>query len=169
MTHESEPIAPESELGHGVADRVRAGRLGRLVAWPLEFGRDWLVGFLNLQGFDRAVALAGQAFTALIPLLIVYSSVVSRATGRDFADQLIRVFDLSGSAAAAMKQAFAPPGEVTSQVSALGVFLLVTAALSFTRAMQRLYQLAWSQPSLGWRASKWGLIWLGSAAVLVTV
>jgi membrane protein len=169
MTEGSEPIGEGEALGHGVTDHVRAGRLGRLVAWPLEFGRDWLVRFVQLQGFDRAVALAGQAFTALIPLLIVYSSVVSRATGRDFADQLIRLFDLNGSAAAAMKRAFAPPGEVTSQVSALGVFLLITAALSFTRAMQRLYQLAWNQPSLGWRAAKWGLVWLGAAAVLLTL
>jgi membrane protein len=170
LARESDSVAHESEpLNPSVAARVRAGRAGRLVAAPLQFGRDWVVRFLAMQGFDRAVALAGQAFTALVPLLIVYSSVVSDATGSDFADQLIRAFDLSGSAAATMKQAFAPPAEVTNQVSALGAFLLITAALSFTRALQRLYQLAWNQPSLGWRATKWGLIWLALAAVLVTL
>jgi membrane protein len=170
VTRESEPIVEGGErLGHGVAARQRAGRAGRLVTAPLQFGRDWLVRFIGLQGFDRAVALAGQAFTALIPLLIVYSAVVSQRTGRDFADELVHVFGLKGAAATDLRRAFAPPTEVTSQVSALGVFLLVTAALSFTRALQRLYQFAWDQPSLGWRAAKWGLIWLAAAAVLVTL
>jgi membrane protein len=170
MTQESEPIAEGGErLGHGVAARQRAGRAGRLVAAPLQFGRDWLVQFIGLQGFDRAVALAGQAFTALIPLLIVYSAVVSQRTGRDFADELVRAFGLKGAAAADLRRAFAPPTEVTSQVSAFGAFLLITAALSFTRALQRLYQFAWNQPSLGWRAAKWGLIWLAAAALLLTL
>jgi membrane protein len=170
MTQESEPIADRDEpIGHGVAARVRAGVAGRLVAAPLQFGRDWILRFIELQGFDRAVALAGQAFTALVPLLIVYSAVVSQRTGRDFADELIHVFGLKGSAASDLKRAFAPPTEVTSQVSALGAFLLVTAALSFTRALQRLYQLAWNQPSLGLRAAKWGLIWLAAAVLLVTL
>jgi membrane protein len=170
MTHESEPIAEGGErLGHGVGARERAGRAGRLVAAPLQFGRDWLVRFVALQGFDRAVALAGQAFTALVPLLIVYSAIVSQRTGRDFADELVRVFGLKGAAASDLRRAFAPPTEVTSQVSALGAFLLITAALSFTRALQRLYQFAWDQPSLGLRAGKWGLIWLAAAVLLVTL
>jgi membrane protein len=163
--------APErTERGErGVPAHARPGRLRRLIAATLQFGRDWLVRFLELQGFDRGVALAGQAFTALVPLLIVYSAVVSKRTGNDFADQLVRLFDLHGTAATDLHKAFAPAGEVTSEVSWLGAFLLITAALSFTRALQRLYQLAWDQPSLGWRASKWGLIWLAAAAALVTL
>ena len=155
--------------GHGIPDHARAGPVRRLVAATLQFGRDWLVKFLELQGFDRGVALAGQAFTALVPLLIVYSAIVSKRTGNDFADQLVRLFDLDGAAATDLREAFAPATEVTSEVSGLGAFLLITAALSFTRALQRLYQLAWDQPPLGWRASKWGLMWLASAAVLVTL
>jgi membrane protein len=153
----------------GAPAHARPRAIRRFVAATLQFGRDWLVRFLELQGFDRGVALAGQAFTALVPLLIVYSAVVSKRTGRDFADGLVRLFDLHGTAAAELHKAFAPAGEVTSDVSALGAFLLITAALSFTRALQRLYQLAWDQPSLGWRASKWGLIWLAAAAALVTL
>jgi membrane protein len=147
----------------------RPSPLARVVAWPVEFARDWFLGFLGLQGFDRAVALAGQAFTALIPLLIVYAAVVSRASGQDFADQLIRIFHLTGTAAANVRQAFAPPGAVESQVSTLGALLLVVSALSFTRALQRLYQLAWGQTSLGVRAAKWGLMWLVLVVLALTV
>jgi membrane protein len=155
--------------GEQSADPIRPGRLERIISSPLQLGRDWFVDFVRLQGFDRAVALAGQAFTALIPLLIVYTAVVSRATGRDFADQLIEVFGLTGSAADSFKRAFAPAGAVESQVSAIGFLLLIGSALSFTRALQRLYQLSWQQPSLGLRAAKWGLIWIGLVIVVLTV
>jgi membrane protein len=145
------------------------GFLRRLIGAPLRFVRDWLEGFVALQGFDRAVALAGQAFTALIPLLIVYGALTSNRSGRDFADQLIAAFELKGAAAEQIKQAFAPPASVESSVSIFGIFLLIFSALAFTRALQRLYQLAWNQTPLGMRAAKWGLIWLGLIVITVTV
>src|SRR5690348_7917271 len=104
------------------------GILQRLIGAPLRFIRDWLAEFIALQGFDRAVALAGQAFTALIPLLIVYSAIVSKQSGRDFADQVVDTFDLTGAAAATVRQAFAPATSVESSVSVLGVFILVFSA-----------------------------------------
>lgn len=134
---------------------------------PVDFGRDWLVRFVDLHGFDRAVALAGQAFTTLIPLVIVSGAVVSAADGRDFADRLIDAFHLSGNAADALHRAFAPAGDVESQIGALGAMLVLFSALSFTRALQRLYQLAWGQPSLGLRAAKWGLAWLALALAVL--
>jgi membrane protein len=86
-----------------------------------------------------------------------------------FADQLIRIFHLTGTAAATVRQAFAPPGAVESQVSAIGALLLVVSALSFTRALQRLYELAWGETSLGVRAAKFGLIWLALVVATLTV
>jgi membrane protein len=145
------------------------GFVQRLIAGPVQFGRDWLVRFVELQGFDRAVAIAGQAFTALIPLLIVYSALVSETTGQDFADRIIDIFDLKGNSAASVKQTIAGSAEVESEVSALGAALLVGSALSFTRALQRLYQLAFEQPSLGWKAAKWGLIWLVAIIAILTL
>jgi membrane protein len=147
----------------------REGLFQRLIGAPLRFVRDWLESFVGLQGFDRAVALAGQAFTALIPLLIVYSAVTANASGRDFAEQIIDAFDLKGSSADTIRQAFAPPASVESSVSIFGVFLLIFSALAFTRALQRLYQLAWGQTSLGMRAAKWGLSWLGIIILWITL
>jgi membrane protein len=156
-----------------MGDRARhlasTGLLERILQGPIQFGRDWLVGFVRLQGFDRAVALAGQTFTALVPLLIVYGAIVSRRTGNDFADQIINAFDLHGSSAASVKQAIASTSEVESEISVLGGLLLVVSALSFTRALQRLYQLAFGQPSLGLRAAKWGLIWLAVVIAILTL
>jgi membrane protein len=156
-------------VGSDARDRVpwRSGR--RLLEGPLGLGRDSAARFLDLQGVDRAMALAGQAFTALIPLLIVYGAFVSAADGRDFADSLARAFHLHGSTAASLRSALAPANTVENEVSVLGVALLVFSALSFTRALQRLYRLAWEQPSLGVRAAKWGLAWLAIAVAALTV
>jgi membrane protein len=113
--------------------------------------------FVELDGFDRAMALAGQTFAALLPLLIVVGSV-SPTHDDTLADALIDRFDLSGSAAEPLRAAVARPPH--AGISAVGVVLLVISALSFTRAMQRLYIRAWRLDKLGLRANYWGLIWL---------
>jgi membrane protein len=46
-------------------------------------------------------------------------------------------------------------------LSVVGVLLIIGSALSFTRAMQRVYERAWRLPSLGVRATPAGLAWLG--------
>jgi membrane protein len=122
-----------------------------------DFGRRCLGRFVELEGFDRAMALAGQAFAALLPLLIVIASV-SPTSGDDLSDTLSRRFKLSAGAENALHQAVAQPPD--PGLGALGVFLLVVSALSFTRAMQRLYVRAWRLGPLGLRGNLWGLEWL---------
>jgi hypothetical protein len=153
----------------GAAQPVHVGVAQRLVAPPLRFVRDWLARFLELQGFDRAVALAGQAFTALVPLLIVYGAITSNASGRVFADQLISVPSASAAPRPRTCGRRSRLRPTSRAASAARGDLLVFSALSFTRALQRLYQLAWEQPSLGMRAAKWGLIWLVIAVVTMTM
>lgn len=123
----------------------------------LDIARRSLSRFVELDGFDRAMALAGQAFAALLPLLIVIGSLSPQGDDT-LADAIIDRFDLSGGAADSLRDAVARPPH--SGVSALGAVLLVISALSFTRAMQRLYIRAWRLDKLGLRANYWGLIWL---------
>jgi membrane protein len=123
-----------------------------------ELARRSFERFVELEGFDRAMALAGQAFAALLPLLIVIGSV-SPADDDNLAETIIDRFDVSGSAADTLREVVAQPPH--SGMSALGAILLVISALSFTRAMQRLYIRAWRLDKLGLRANYWGLVWLG--------
>jgi membrane protein len=92
--------------------------------------------------------LASQAFTALIPLLLV-ASAWAPADDRDIVSGgIIRRFQLSGSAADAVRQLFAQPG--ASATGVFSVFLLFFAGISLTRRMQRMYQQAWDvEPSAG--------------------
>jgi membrane protein len=85
--------------------------------------------------------LASQAFTALIPLLLLVSALAP-ADNRDIVSGgLIRRFHLSGGAADAVRQLFAQPGG--SATGMFSVFLLFFAGISLARRMQRMYQQAW--------------------------
>ena len=85
--------------------------------------------------------LASQAFTALIPLLLLVSAW-SPAEDRDVvSDSIIRRFRLAGGAADAVRQLFASPGGGATGV--LSVFLLFFSGVALTRRMQRMYQQAW--------------------------
>ncbi len=123
----------------------------------LDIGRRSFARFVELEGFDRSMALAGQAFAALLPLLIVIGSLLP-ADDDDLAETLIDRFDIAGSAAETLRAAVSQPPD--SGLSAVGTVLLVISALSFTRALQRLYIRAWRLDKLGLRANAWGLVWL---------
>jgi membrane protein len=124
----------------------------------IDLGRRSLARFIELEGFDRSMAMAGQAFAALLPLLIVVSSI-SPGSGDDVADAMIERLDVSGSAAETLRTALAQPQDSGTNVA--GAVLLVISALSFTRALQRLYIRAWRLDKMGLRANAWGLAWLG--------
>jgi membrane protein len=87
------------------------------------------------------VVLASQAFTALIPLLLLVSALAPADDADIVSDGIIRRFELSGSAAAAVQQLFAHSGD--SATGVLSVFLLFFSGVSLTRRLQRMYQQAW--------------------------
>jgi membrane protein len=140
-----------------------------VVAAVIAFGRSWFDRFLAVQGIDRAMALAAQAFSALIPLIIVYSALAPYKEGDDFANELIDRFDLSGSAAATVRAAFTSPSTVQSSLNVLSVLLVIISALSFSRGMQRLYEGAYRQPTLGMRNTGRGLMWLLTIVIYVSL
>jgi uncharacterized BrkB/YihY/UPF0761 family membrane protein len=85
--------------------------------------------------------LASQAFTALIPLLLLMSALAP-ADNRDIVSVgIIRRFQLGGGAADAVRQLFAHSSD--SATGVLSVFLLFFSGISLTRRMQRMYQQAW--------------------------
>src|ERR1700759_3841725 len=91
----------------------------RPVRWLIGVGLDWFKRFASVQGFDRAMAIGASAYTALFPLLIVYASGLPRDSNRSCAETLIAHMNLTGSTAAAVRAAFAPPGPVQSGVTVI--------------------------------------------------
>ena len=100
--------------------------------------------FVALQGIDRAVVLASQAFTALIPLLLLLSAIPPGGHGDAVGQALVDRFHLRGDAAHAVEQLFAHSG--SSSIGVFSAFLLLFSGVSLTRRMQRMYQQAWRLP-----------------------
>jgi membrane protein len=121
--------------------------------------------YLSIDGTQRALVLAGQAFSALIPLLIVLSTLVSAHGGPAFATTVIERFRLSGNSADAVATLFAQPSGASPSVSFGSALLLVLSGLSLATTVQRLYEAAWRLPPRGLRGKFGGL---AALALLVT-
>ncbi len=147
---------------------VRKG-LERLLMAPSGPLAAWLERLAALQAVDRAVALGALAFSALFPLLIVYSAVAPLSDAHDFAQQVINRMKLSGAAAQSAREVFAPTATVGHTITVLGFVLVVASALSLARALQRLYELAYKLPAAGIRGTPWHLLWVALIPVYVSV
>jgi membrane protein len=97
--------------------------------------------FADLRGLDRAVVLSSQAFTALIPLLLLVAALSPSGRGDVVSVALIGRFGLSGDTAEAVGRLFAQPGN--GSIGVLSVLLLLFSGVSLTRRMQAVFQQAW--------------------------
>ena len=138
-------------------DRV----LRRLTFWLRpEFVLRVVNRFQKLAGFDRAIALASAALTATIPLLIVASSVAKQLGGKDTAQRIIDRYELTGGGAEAVRDVFSPPVGTSTTVGIAGFLFLLVAVLSFSRAVQRLFEQTWELSPLSVRNTFNGLLWI---------
>jgi membrane protein len=123
--------------------------------------------FQKVAGFDRSVALASSALTAVIPLSIVISAASSHFGGKDTAQRIIERYDLSGGGAEAVKEMFSPASGTSTSLGIVGFLFFLVAVLSFTRAMQRLFEQTWELKPLSVRNSGNGLLWAGGLCLYV--
>jgi hypothetical protein len=95
------PLARLSRREDAIGRLARSGADSIVVAC--------LLRFVEIRARDRILVLAGQAFTALVPLFILVATFGPNdgTTGR----RMIERFHLSGSAAEAVRTLFTrPPG-----------------------------------------------------------
>ena len=123
--------------------------------------------FQKVAGFDRSIALASSALTATIPLTILTSAIATQLGGKGTADRIIERYELTGGGAEAVKDIFSPASGTSTSVGIVGFLFLVVALLSFTRAVQRLFEQTWELTPLSVRNTFNGLLWVaGPAAYL---
>jgi membrane protein len=133
----------------------------------IDFGSHALRRFVEVEGTQQATVLAAQAFTSLIPFMVV-GAAFGPGEG-DLADRINDRFGLEGSAARSIEALFNDAGEVESAVTWVSCIILVLSALSFTRALQRMFQRAYGTDPGGWTEAWRGLAWLGVFALWVVV
>src|SRR5215210_6445518 len=81
--------------------------------------------FLGMSGIDRCIVLASQAFTALIPLLILMSTLAPAGQEDLIAHSITNKFGLTGVSAAGVEQLFATSEGSTSSLSVFSALLLL--------------------------------------------
>lgn len=100
--------------------------------------------FSRAQGLDRSMVIASQAFTTLIPLMIVCSTFLPLNDPDAVSEAVVDRMGLTGEAATSVEQVFgnADPGSV----GVLSVILLLYSGFSFARRMQRMFLQIWQIP-----------------------
>jgi membrane protein len=121
--------------------------------------------YIAIDGTQRGLVLAGQAFSALIPLLIVLATLVSSNGGARLAARINARFRLTGNGAEAVNTLFSQPPGAAQTVTIGSVLLLIISGLSCARTMQRTYEAAWQLPPRGLRGTIGGA---GALALLLT-
>ena len=116
--------------------------------------------FQKVAGFDRAIALASGALTATIPLTIVVSAVATELGGQSTAERIINRYELTGGGAEAVKDVFEPASGMETSLGIVGFLFLMIAVLSFTRAVQRLFEQTWELDPMSVRNTFNGLVWI---------
>ena len=125
--------------------------------------------FIMMSGLDRCIVLSSQAFTALIPLLVLVSSFAPAGYDDVLPDTIIRKFGLSGDSADAVAQLFETPPGATSSIDVFSALLLLYSGISFTRRLQRMYRAAWGEPKAGVRSGLFAALGLFVLIVEVLV
>jgi uncharacterized BrkB/YihY/UPF0761 family membrane protein/uncharacterized membrane protein YvlD (DUF360 family) len=116
--------------------------------------------FIQMTGIDRSMVLASQAFTALIPLLILVATWAPASEGDVVGDTIVKKFGLEGDAAEAVQQLFHVPEAASSPVSTFSAVLLLISGTSFTRRFQRMYRSAYHQEKAGVRSGLYSTLGL---------
>ena len=148
--------------------RMRAVRMLTFWLRP-EFVLRVVHRFQKIAGFDRAIALASSALTAVIPLAVLASVLSSALGGRDTAQRIIDRYGLTGGGADAVREVFSPPSGTSTSFGVLGGLFVLIAVLSFTRVVQRLFEQTWELPPLSVRNSANALLWIGALVAYVAL
>ena len=151
--------------------RVNRERVVRTLTFWLrpEFVLRVVNRFQKIAGFDRSIALASGALTATIPLTIVTSALATELGGKSTADRMIARYDLTGGGAEAVRDIFASPSGTNTSLGIVGFLFFLIAVLSFSRAVQRLFEQTWELPPLSVRNTPNGLLWIGGLALYLAI
>ncbi|MFF1876937.1 YhjD/YihY/BrkB family envelope integrity protein [Leifsonia sp. NPDC058230] len=111
----------------------------------------------NLELFDRAMTLAAQAFTSILPILIVAGWLrgsLNPEADAMFAENL----SLDDHTAELVQQSIPQHAEAVTLSPFVGALLLLISATAFARALERCFRRLWKTPKAAIRfAWRWVL------------
>ncbi|MBT0993293.1 YihY/virulence factor BrkB family protein [Cellulomonas sp. DKR-3] len=106
---------------------------------------------VGIELFDRAMTLAAQAFTSIVPLLLVAAALRPGEDG--FGQTVSDSLGLPDETRAALAGAVPDDSTVLSTVGVLGLLVTLVSATSFSRALERIYLRVWQVRRPGLRTA----------------
>src|SRR4029453_7456536 len=138
---------------------VRTGARSASGRFALRVARD----LRNLEFVDRGMTLAAHVFTSILPILIVVGAL--RASLEPQADAIFAEHMGFDDATAELLEKSLPAGAQELRLTGVvGVALLVIAATSFARALERSFQTIWHMPKV---SIKFAWRWIAAIVAVV--
>jgi membrane protein len=120
---------------------------------------------LEIEFFDRSVALGGKAFVSFFPLVITVAAFAPENVRASIIGTVTAQFGLSGDALTITQEAFGSADDIRRATGLLGLALTIFFASSFTTALQRCFFRTWRRP----RHGGFGHYWRGIVCLLLVV
>ena len=166
--------------------RVKTWWQARLEVWEPRV-REWKDRFDALAGkyprtnrivvyaiaadtLDMCLVLAAQALLLMVPMLIVFATVLPRTLRGHAVGTVNELFGTHGASAAQVSSVFAGNGASRASFGVVGLLLALASATSLTRRLQRIFERLWKlPPGTMWASAHrwllWLLAWVGSLLV----
>jgi len=117
----------------------------------------------DLGLIDRGMTLAAHTFTSVLPILIVVGAVQSRLDART-AEVFAEHMGFNATTAQILEKSLPGGAQELRATGVIGVVLLVIAATSFARALERSLRRIWRTPAV---SLKFAWRWLAAVAAVV--
>ena len=158
-----------TDESEGLALRIRHA-IARVL--ELRVARRILTELSRIEFLDRSMVIAAQALFSVTPLLVVATAFAPNGFSSSVVDNVTNAMGIESGDAALNSAATAE--SVRAQTGVIGVILVLISALSFARAMQRLYERVWELPHRGGlvgnrRCLFWLVAWLLYAQLLAAL
>jgi membrane protein len=116
----------------------------------------------EIEVLDRSMALAAQAFTSIVPIMVVAATL--RPNGHGLGSAIGDSLALPSSARAVLQHSVPAGAAPTSSVGILGLVVAIVSATSFSRALEKIYLRIWQVPKPSYRTA-WR--WLATIVAIV--